>query len=175
MQKLVRTFEGELTCYQVTPDVGKVQNDRPDFTEPLAKKRGTLANMFAAQSASAEKPKIAKQGSPSGSAASSSKSPPPAPNDESSPSKSLGIKEGKVKAKTGETQRTETTTKMPAKAKRKVRDGEAAEEIETITLDDSDEDSNASVKKGKSPAKKIKRSADSSGNTKLDSFFPTVD
>ncbi|KAM0790141.1 hypothetical protein ACM66B_005463 [Microbotryomycetes sp. NB124-2] len=49
LSKLLRPYENELVCYQVTPEVGNVRNDDPSFIQPLAEKKGTIANMFAAQ------------------------------------------------------------------------------------------------------------------------------
>lgn len=137
VRNLVKTYEGELVYYQVTPDVGKVQNDRPDFTEPLSKKKGTLASMFAAQSASAKKANSKKEGRSIG-INSSSSSPPPAPNDESSPSRTLGVKEGKIEPKV-ETKHDllPSQESLAGRRKRKLSE-ESAEPIEVITLDESD-------------------------------------
>lgn len=33
VQALIKTYDGELVAYQVPPEVGKVQNDSPEFIQ----------------------------------------------------------------------------------------------------------------------------------------------
>lgn len=51
LQALLKPFEGELECYAVSGDVGKVGNDSPSFVVPVgsAENRGNIENFFGAQ------------------------------------------------------------------------------------------------------------------------------
>jgi putative SOS response-associated peptidase YedK len=55
LQSLLKPFEGELECYPVSKDVGKVGNDSPNFVVPIdsSENKNNIANFFA----SAKKPK----------------------------------------------------------------------------------------------------------------------
>ncbi|KAK4706054.1 hypothetical protein P7C70_g146, partial [Phenoliferia sp. Uapishka_3] len=55
VQALIRPFEGKLECYKVPNEVGKVQNDSPDFIKPVAERKGNIQAMFAAQASSPSK------------------------------------------------------------------------------------------------------------------------
>lgn len=56
LQSLLKPYEGELECYPVSKDVGKVGNNSPDFIVPLNSKdnKKNIANFFA--SSNKEKP-----------------------------------------------------------------------------------------------------------------------
>lgn len=49
LQSLLRPYEGELECYPVSKDVGKVGNNSPDFIVPVAstENKNNIANFFA--------------------------------------------------------------------------------------------------------------------------------
>lgn len=49
LQDILKPFEGELMCYPVTKDVGKVGNNSPSFLIPVASKenKSNIANFFA--------------------------------------------------------------------------------------------------------------------------------
>ncbi|OLN86348.1 putative peptidase [Colletotrichum chlorophyti] len=59
LQDLLRPFGGELECYPVTKEVGKVGNNSPSFIIPVASKenKSNIANFFANASAK-QKPKL---------------------------------------------------------------------------------------------------------------------
>jgi hypothetical protein len=48
LQSLLRPYEGELECYQVSKDVGKVGNNSPSFIIPInsAQNKNNIANFF---------------------------------------------------------------------------------------------------------------------------------
>lgn len=49
LQSILKPYEGELECYPVPKEVGKVGNDSPDFILPIdgKQKKGSIANFFA--------------------------------------------------------------------------------------------------------------------------------
>jgi lipopolysaccharide export LptBFGC system permease protein LptF len=49
LQSALKPYEGELECYAVPKEVGKVGNNSPDFTVPVASKdnKNNIANFFA--------------------------------------------------------------------------------------------------------------------------------
>ena len=49
LQALLKPFQGELDCYPVSKDVGKVGNDSPSFVVPVAstENKSNIANFFA--------------------------------------------------------------------------------------------------------------------------------
>ena len=49
LQSLLKPFQGELECYAVSKDVGKVGNNSPDFIVPVAstQNKSNIANFFA--------------------------------------------------------------------------------------------------------------------------------
>ncbi|PWY88558.1 DUF159-domain-containing protein [Aspergillus heteromorphus CBS 117.55] len=49
LQAVLKPFEGELECYPVPKEVGKVGNNSPDFVVPVSSKenKGNIANFFA--------------------------------------------------------------------------------------------------------------------------------
>lgn len=51
LQSLLQPFEGELECYQVSKDVGKVGNNSPSFLVPIdsAANKNNIANFFGNQ------------------------------------------------------------------------------------------------------------------------------
>ncbi|KAF4867805.1 putative peptidase [Colletotrichum siamense] len=61
LQDLLKPFSGELECYPVTKDVGKVGNNSPSFIIPVASKenKSNIANFFANASAK-QKPQASK-------------------------------------------------------------------------------------------------------------------
>jgi hypothetical protein len=56
LQTLLKPYEGELECYQVSKDVGKVGNNSPSFLVPIdsAANKNNIANFFGAQKKSAK-------------------------------------------------------------------------------------------------------------------------
>ncbi|OJJ49278.1 hypothetical protein ASPZODRAFT_150184 [Penicilliopsis zonata CBS 506.65] len=56
LQSILKPYEGDLECYQVPKEVGKVGNNSPDFIVPIDSKENkkNIANFFA----NAEKPKL---------------------------------------------------------------------------------------------------------------------
>lgn len=58
LQSLLKPYEGELECYQVPKDVGKVGNNSPDFIVPFDSKenKSNIANFFANAQTKEEKP-----------------------------------------------------------------------------------------------------------------------
>ena len=60
LQSLLRPYEGELECYAVSKEVGKVGNNSPDFIVPVAssQNKSNIANFFA----NTNKPGKAKTG-----------------------------------------------------------------------------------------------------------------
>lgn len=166
--------------------------------QPLAKKKGTLANMFAAQTAKKSSSVSPVKNGEGSTSKHDSNSPPPAPNDESSPSKTLGQKERKA-AKTSPKPSSSPQGKPQGKGKRKVEDS-SDDAVEVIELDaDSDSDggdkkpavkkTKTTTKSGKTTSKSDKTSSNSSkpkplkskdttdghGNAKVDSFFAPAD
>ncbi|KAH8434921.1 SOS response-associated peptidase [Aspergillus melleus] len=68
LQSVLKPYEGELECYAVSKEVGKVGNNSPDFMVPVASKenKNNIANFFANakeknEPASAEKPISTKE------------------------------------------------------------------------------------------------------------------
>lgn len=59
LQDCLKPFEGELECYPVSKDVGKVGNNSPTFIIPIASKenKNNIANFFANAKAKKEAPK----------------------------------------------------------------------------------------------------------------------
>lgn len=60
LQSLLKPYAGELDCYPVIKDVGKVGNNSPDFIVPVdsSENKNNIANFFAkAQKPTKEKPK----------------------------------------------------------------------------------------------------------------------
>ncbi|KAF9882456.1 feruloyl esterase b precursor [Colletotrichum karsti] len=59
LQDLLKPFDGELECYPVSKDVGKVGNNSPSFIIPVASKenKSNIANFFANASAKQKSPK----------------------------------------------------------------------------------------------------------------------
>lgn len=55
LQALVRPYEGELTCYPVLKEVGKVGTENPEYIRPIAERKGNLASFFSKQAASPPK------------------------------------------------------------------------------------------------------------------------
>lgn len=49
LQSLLKPFEGELECYPVPKDVGKVGNDSPSFIIPLKDNKQSINNFFSNQ------------------------------------------------------------------------------------------------------------------------------
>lgn len=49
LQSILKPYEGELECYPVAKEVGKVGNDSPEFIIPVSSKenKGNIANFFA--------------------------------------------------------------------------------------------------------------------------------
>jgi hypothetical protein len=49
LQSILKPYEGELECYQVSKEVGKVGNNSPDFIVPVNSKenKNNIANFFA--------------------------------------------------------------------------------------------------------------------------------
>ncbi|KAL4896788.1 hypothetical protein BDV59DRAFT_199136 [Aspergillus ambiguus] len=47
LQSILKPYEGELECYPVPKEVGKVGNNSPDFVIPLKENKGNIANFFA--------------------------------------------------------------------------------------------------------------------------------
>ncbi|KAL2005601.1 hypothetical protein VTN00DRAFT_10094 [Thermoascus crustaceus] len=47
LQSLLKPYEGELECYPVPKEVGKVGNNSPDFIIPLQENKKSIANFFA--------------------------------------------------------------------------------------------------------------------------------
>lgn len=58
LQSLLKPYEGELECYQVPKEVGKVGNNSPDFIVPVDSKenKNNIANFFAHAKKKEEKP-----------------------------------------------------------------------------------------------------------------------
>lgn len=59
LQDCLKPFDGELECYPVSKDVGKVGNNSPTFLIPIASKenKSNIANFFANAKAKKEAPK----------------------------------------------------------------------------------------------------------------------
>lgn len=59
LQDCLKPFDGELECYPVSKDVGKVGNNSPTFIIPIASKenKSNIANFFANSKAKKEAPK----------------------------------------------------------------------------------------------------------------------
>lgn len=59
LQDCLKPFNGELECYPVSKDVGKVGNNSPTFIIPIASKenKNNIANFFANANAKKEAPK----------------------------------------------------------------------------------------------------------------------
>lgn len=59
LQDCLKPFDGELECYPVSKDVGKVGNNSPTFIIPIASKenKNNIANFFANAKAKKEAPK----------------------------------------------------------------------------------------------------------------------
>lgn len=57
LQSLLRPYEGELECYPVSKEVGKVGNNSPDFIVPVAstENKNNIANFFSNPKGSAKK------------------------------------------------------------------------------------------------------------------------
>jgi putative SOS response-associated peptidase YedK len=57
LQSILKPYEGELECYPVAKEVGKVGNNSPDFLIPIDSKenKGNIANFFANAAAKNEK------------------------------------------------------------------------------------------------------------------------
>ena len=51
LQSLLKPFDGELECYPVTREVGKVGNDSPSFIVPLDQNKQSISNFFNNQKA----------------------------------------------------------------------------------------------------------------------------
>ncbi|KAF1809648.1 DUF159-domain-containing protein [Eremomyces bilateralis CBS 781.70] len=62
LQSLLKPYEGELDCYPVSKDVGKVGNNSPSFIVPIDSKenKSNIANFFGNQKKLAEKQEAAK-------------------------------------------------------------------------------------------------------------------
>ncbi|KAF1957190.1 DUF159-domain-containing protein [Byssothecium circinans] len=62
LQSLLKPFEGELECYQVSKDVGKVGNNSPSFIVPIdsAANKNNIANFFGSQRKTVKAKKEAK-------------------------------------------------------------------------------------------------------------------
>jgi hypothetical protein len=60
LQSLLKPYEGELECYQVPKEVGKVGNNSPDFIVPVDSKenKNNIANFFANAQKIDEKPLV---------------------------------------------------------------------------------------------------------------------
>ena len=55
LQSALKPYEGELDCYPVPREVGKVGNDSPDFVIPIKENKNNIANFFANAKKSSEK------------------------------------------------------------------------------------------------------------------------
>jgi hypothetical protein len=49
LQRLLKSFEGELTVYPVTQEVGKVGNNSPSFVIPVNERKDGIRNAFGRQ------------------------------------------------------------------------------------------------------------------------------
>lgn len=62
VEALVRPLAGDtLEVYKVPQEVGKVQNDSPDFIQPIADRKGNIASLFAKQQQSSPPRKDASE------------------------------------------------------------------------------------------------------------------
>ncbi|KAK4050952.1 hypothetical protein OIV83_003081 [Microbotryomycetes sp. JL201] len=176
LSQLLRPYEDELTCYQVTPEVGNVRNDDPSFIVPLANKKGTIANMFAAQTSAS---------SPSAKGQSDGASPKKDEHEEFQFSGASDSSSAKLKLK-----KDASEVKRESEAKRKA---SSAPDTEVLQLDSDDDDEGARappkkknktgakvhtksrthVAPSKSPAgrKKGKLETDDNGNAMVTNFF----
>ncbi|KAM0753918.1 DUF159-domain-containing protein [Meredithblackwellia eburnea MCA 4105] len=91
VQALIRPFSGELECYKVPYEVGKIGKDSSDFIKPINERKGNIMSMFAAQAKS----------SPSKTASSSSPVQPPGSTSTSKPKpeKDLKPKSSEIKSR----------------------------------------------------------------------------
>ena len=66
LQSLLKPYEGELECYPVSKDVGKVGNNSPSFIIPVASadNKQNIANFFSSGKKTTEKSVSAKQSEP---------------------------------------------------------------------------------------------------------------
>ena len=66
LQSLLKPYEGELECYPVSKDVGKVGNNSPSFIIPVASadNKQNIANFFSNGKKATEKSASAKQSKP---------------------------------------------------------------------------------------------------------------
>jgi hypothetical protein len=64
LQSLLKPYEGELECYAVTKDVGKVGNNSPSFIVPIdsAENKNNIANFFGNQRKAAKTRQAEKAG-----------------------------------------------------------------------------------------------------------------
>lgn len=64
LQSILKPYEGELECYPVSKEVGKVGNDSPDFLVPVNSKenKSNIANFFANADAKKKKEKETRTG-----------------------------------------------------------------------------------------------------------------
>lgn len=64
LQSLLRPYDGELECYPVSKEVGKVGNNSPDFIVPVAstENKNNIANFFSNPKRSAKKEGIKTEG-----------------------------------------------------------------------------------------------------------------
>ncbi|MCJ1391253.1 hypothetical protein MMC18_004116 [Xylographa bjoerkii] len=67
LQALLKPFEGELECYPVSQEVGKVGNNSPAFIVPVAssENKSNIANFFSGPKASPKKGKLESKAMPS--------------------------------------------------------------------------------------------------------------
>lgn len=63
LQSLLKPYDGELECYQVSKEVGKVGNNSPDFIIPIDSKenKNNIANFFAGPKKDGDKPDTKQQ------------------------------------------------------------------------------------------------------------------
>ena len=66
LQSILKPYEGELECYPVPKEVGKVGNNSPDFIVPVNSKenKSNIANFFANAKKKEDKPSIPAEVSP---------------------------------------------------------------------------------------------------------------
>ncbi|KAI9304323.1 hypothetical protein BJ944DRAFT_267005 [Cunninghamella echinulata] len=82
LTKLMKPFEGQLDCYQVTDKVGSTSNESPDFIVPVDSLKSSISNFFTKSSSPTQLPKTALPDKPK-SPSPSTISPFPSPKKES--------------------------------------------------------------------------------------------
>lgn len=68
LQSILKPYEGELECYPVSKEVGKVGNDSPDFLVPVNSRenKSNIANFFANAGAKKKEAETSKEGAVKG-------------------------------------------------------------------------------------------------------------